>query len=383
MYAYGDVRSKNQDLLMVISDLKDKLKTFEKGKGVNTKFDKSMISGKLLCVESSNSVRRPKSKDTKIKDRVLKNTIDKSAFVHVRNISSSVSIESNKHETMNLTKHQSKASVLNTKTVNAVNDGLNIICVSCRKDVFMLSHEKCVSRYALSRDSRVKRALFHYPRTVRFKNDHIAAITRYGDYVQGNLTICHVYYVEGLGHKLFLVGQFCDEDLEVAFHSNTCYVRNLEGYDLLTSSREFNLYTISISDLAASSLNFFGPKPLLLLALFRIALLYTLGTTRLLMSLFEEENPMFNTLNVFRSLCYLTNDREDLGKMKPKADTDSDAPQIVTSLDEPITQQSSIPVLETHSDEQIQEDVAELDGNTIMHSFEILEFEEATPTHSN
>ncbi|GKD12015.1 hypothetical protein Tco_1196422 [Tanacetum coccineum] len=49
MYAYGDVRSKNQDLLMVISDLKDKLKTFEKGKGVNTKFDKSMISGKLLC----------------------------------------------------------------------------------------------------------------------------------------------------------------------------------------------------------------------------------------------------------------------------------------------------------------------------------------------
>ncbi|GJY18951.1 hypothetical protein Tco_0390442, partial [Tanacetum coccineum] len=34
--------------------------------------------------------------------------------------------------------------------------------------------------------------------TVRFGNDHFAAITGYGDYVQGNLTICHVYYVEGL-----------------------------------------------------------------------------------------------------------------------------------------------------------------------------------------
>ncbi|GJS77285.1 integrase, catalytic region, zinc finger, CCHC-type containing protein [Tanacetum coccineum] len=56
-----------------------------------------------------------------------------------------------------------------------------------------------------------------------------------------------------LGHKLFLVGQFCDGDLEVAFRSNTCYVRNLEGDDLLTSSREYNLYTIFISDLAASS----------------------------------------------------------------------------------------------------------------------------------
>ncbi|GKA35661.1 hypothetical protein Tco_0722152 [Tanacetum coccineum] len=35
--------------------------------------------------------------------------------------------------------------------------------------------------------------------------------------------------------------------------SRTCYVRNLEGDDLLTGGRESNLYTISISDMAASS----------------------------------------------------------------------------------------------------------------------------------
>ncbi|GJX94439.1 hypothetical protein Tco_0349025 [Tanacetum coccineum] len=50
--------------------------------------------------------------------------------------------------------------------------------------------------------------------TVCFGNDNFAAITGYEDYVQGNLTICHVYYVEGLGHNLFSVGQFCDGDLE-------------------------------------------------------------------------------------------------------------------------------------------------------------------------
>ncbi|GKC70624.1 retrovirus-related pol polyprotein from transposon TNT 1-94 [Tanacetum coccineum] len=55
---------------------------------------------------------------------------------------------------------------------------------------------------------------------------------------------------------------------------------------------------------------------------------------------------------------------------------DSDAPQIVTSSEEPIIQESLTPALKTHSDEQIQEDVAELDWNTIMHSFENLEFEE-------
>ncbi|GJV45815.1 ribonuclease H-like domain-containing protein [Tanacetum coccineum] len=54
-----------------------------------------------------------------------------------------------------------------------------------------------------------------------------------------------------------------------------------------------------------------------------------------------------------------------------------DAPQVVTSSEEPIAQESSNPVLNTHSDEQIQEDVAELDGNTIMHSFGTLKFEES------
>ncbi|GJR09996.1 hypothetical protein Tco_0792648 [Tanacetum coccineum] len=105
-------------------------------------------------VESSNSVRRPKSKDNKSKNRVLKNTNDKSSSAHVRKVSSSVSIHFNKRETMNSNVCQSNASVLNTKTVNAVKDGSNIVCVSCGTDVFMLSHEKCVARYALSRDSK-------------------------------------------------------------------------------------------------------------------------------------------------------------------------------------------------------------------------------------
>ncbi|GJS78993.1 retrovirus-related pol polyprotein from transposon TNT 1-94 [Tanacetum coccineum] len=89
--------------------------------------------------------------------------------------------------------------------------------------------------------------------TVRFGNDNFVAITGYGDYIHGNITICHVYYVEGLGHNLFSVGQFCNGDLEVAFRSNTCYVRNLLGDDLFTGGRDSNLYTISISDMAASS----------------------------------------------------------------------------------------------------------------------------------
>nr|GEV77647.1 Gag-Pol polyprotein [Tanacetum cinerariifolium] len=90
-------------------------------------------------------------------------------------------------------------------------------------------------------------------------------------------------YVEGLRHNLFSVGLFCDEDLEVAFWSNTCYVRNLEGEELLTGSRDSNLYTISISEMAVSS-------------------------------------PANEGRKHSRSLCYPTNDRNDHGKMKPKAE---------------------------------------------------------------
>ncbi|GKE23065.1 retrovirus-related pol polyprotein from transposon TNT 1-94, partial [Tanacetum coccineum] len=89
--------------------------------------------------------------------------------------------------------------------------------------------------------------------TVRFGNDHFAAIIGYGDYVQGDLIICHIYYVEGLRHNLFSVRQLCDGDLEVTFRCNTCCVWNLEGDDLLTGSRDSNLYTISISKMEASS----------------------------------------------------------------------------------------------------------------------------------
>ncbi|GKC10820.1 retrovirus-related pol polyprotein from transposon TNT 1-94, partial [Tanacetum coccineum] len=90
--------------------------------------------------------------------------------------------------------------------------------------------------------------------TVRFGNDNIARIMGYGDYQLENVTISRVYYVEGLGHNLFSIGQFCDADLKVAFRKNTCFIRNLEGVDLLFGSHDINLYTISLDDMLKTSL---------------------------------------------------------------------------------------------------------------------------------
>nr|GEV18908.1 integrase, catalytic region, zinc finger, CCHC-type, peptidase aspartic, catalytic [Tanacetum cinerariifolium] len=82
--------------------------------------------------------------------------------------------------------------------------------------------------------------------TVKFKNDHVAKIMGYGDYQIRIVTISRVYYVERLKHNLFFVRQFCDSKLEVAFRQHACFIRNLEGVDLLTESRGNNPYTLSL-----------------------------------------------------------------------------------------------------------------------------------------
>nr|GEU54736.1 hypothetical protein [Tanacetum cinerariifolium] len=89
--------------------------------------------------------------------------------------------------------------------------------------------------------------------TIRFRNNQIAKIIGYDDYQQGNVIISRVYYVEGLRHNLFSVGQFCDANLEVAFQKNTCFIQNLEGIDLLSGPRDTNLYIISLDDMLKTS----------------------------------------------------------------------------------------------------------------------------------
>nr|GEY26566.1 hypothetical protein [Tanacetum cinerariifolium] len=89
--------------------------------------------------------------------------------------------------------------------------------------------------------------------TVRFGNDHVAAILGFGDLQWGNILINRVYFVEGLGHNLFSVGQFCDSNLEVAVRRDACFVKNLEGVDLLKGDRLTNFYTINLHKMASAS----------------------------------------------------------------------------------------------------------------------------------
>ncbi|GJX56872.1 hypothetical protein Tco_0286769 [Tanacetum coccineum] len=102
-YAYGDVRFKNQDLLMA-----KKVSNPEDNTDRSKNEQKQEKNVNVIARGISNNVRRPKSKDTKLKNRVMKNTNAKSSSAYVWKTPSSVRIDSNKHETKNSNECQSK-----------------------------------------------------------------------------------------------------------------------------------------------------------------------------------------------------------------------------------------------------------------------------------
>nr|GEV07356.1 integrase, catalytic region, zinc finger, CCHC-type, peptidase aspartic, catalytic [Tanacetum cinerariifolium] len=136
-------------------------------------------------------------------------------------------------------------SINNAPVKNSMNDVKSgCLCAICD---FGCSKHMTMNR------SQLMKFISKFMGTVRFENDQIARIMRYGDYQLGNVVISRVYYVEGLRHNLFSVGQFCDADLKVAFWKNTCFIRDLEGVDLISGSRDTNLYTIFLDDMLKSS----------------------------------------------------------------------------------------------------------------------------------
>nr|GEU66971.1 retrovirus-related Pol polyprotein from transposon TNT 1-94 [Tanacetum cinerariifolium] len=143
--------------------------------------------------------------------------------------------------TLFLSKNQkTMSSKCNSIKLAIQNDKSKSVCDTCKQCLVTANHDACL----LSPK---------FLGTVRFGNDHIAAILGYGDLKWGNITITRVYFVKGLGHNLFLVGQFCDADLEVAFRRNTCFIRDLDGVDMRKGNHSTNLYTINLYDMASAS----------------------------------------------------------------------------------------------------------------------------------
>nr|GEV30493.1 retrovirus-related Pol polyprotein from transposon TNT 1-94 [Tanacetum cinerariifolium] len=144
------------------------------------------------------------------------------------------------------------------------------------------------SKHMTGNRSQLMNFVSKFLRIVRFGNNHIARTMRYGDYQLGNVTISRVYYVKGLGHNLFIVGQFCDADIKVAFRKSNCFIRSLEAINTACYTQNRSLIRIR-----------YNKTPY---------------------ELMQDKKPDLSFFYVFCTLCYPTNDNDDLGKLDAKAD---------------------------------------------------------------
>ncbi|GJU29138.1 hypothetical protein Tco_1172727 [Tanacetum coccineum] len=224
-----------------------------------------------------------------------------------------------------------KYSLLNTNS--------EPICATCKKSMFDGVHDMFLLDFVKSVVQIVRWYLdsgcSNHMTGNRSQLMNFARIMGYGDYQLGNLTISRVYYVEGLGDNLFSV-----------------------GVDLLSGSRDTNLYTISLDDMlktssicllskASKTKSWLWHRQLSHLN-FACALgkskksshqlkaedtnqekLYLLhmdlyGPMRVASingkKLMQDKKLDLSFFHVFGALCYPTNDNDDLGKLDAKAD---------------------------------------------------------------
>nr|GEY47611.1 hypothetical protein [Tanacetum cinerariifolium] len=232
LFEINDLKAQSQEKDMIIMKLKEKIKSLSalkdtlsklKGKAiVNEAVTLHPIDPKLLRIDVAPLAPKLRNNWTTHYD-YLKHTQEETATL--------------------------REIVENERLLNLLNTSLDYACCLNCSLVFGL---RMLQAYNRSR-SQLINFVQKFLGTIKFGNDHVAKIMGYGDYKIENVSISRVYFVEGLGHNLFSVGQFYDSDLEVAFFQHTCFIRNLDGVDLLTGSRRNNLYTLSLGDMVASS----------------------------------------------------------------------------------------------------------------------------------
>ncbi|GKC84491.1 hypothetical protein Tco_1140208 [Tanacetum coccineum] len=198
------------------------------------------VKWEVTGMNVASSVRKPTNRDSHVKNSVLANSKKPANKV-------AVYVRKNKNKQTDNTSENVISNKENVIDVDVENAHLKQkLCYVFLIVLWIV--DSGFPKHMTGDRSLLKNFIEKFMGTVRFGNDNFAAITGYGDYIQGNITICHVYYVECLGHNLFSIGQFCDGDLEMVFRSKTCYVRNLEGDDLLTGGNESNFVRIDKSD---------------------------------------------------------------------------------------------------------------------------------------
>nr|GEZ96891.1 hypothetical protein [Tanacetum cinerariifolium] len=186
----------------------------------------SDLNGLSSTGVDNTKTRRPQPRSNTKNDRVP--SVSKSS----RSKNKGEKVEEH-HRNLLLSKNKKHMlSTCNNFMLDSQNVYSKVVYAMCKQYLISVNHDECLLNYVNDKNSHGNLKLlinfiWKFMGTVRFGNDHVAAILGFG--------------------------QFCDSDLEVAFRRDACFVRNLEGVDLLKGNCSTNLYTINLYEMDFAS----------------------------------------------------------------------------------------------------------------------------------
>nr|GEV21571.1 retrovirus-related Pol polyprotein from transposon TNT 1-94 [Tanacetum cinerariifolium] len=364
--------NKQQDVGMYENVIAPGMYKVETSQVANTKKAKSVLSSTGLSATSS--VRRSSDRDSLFKDSVVSNTKNSAEKVEVSDKTNKKPDVASKNVALN-------TFVTNDEIKNAL-IAKNVLCVTCAKNVLTPCHDNCLVKYKLIVRSNVRRALFTYPKTVKSRFRDTTPVVSKIRYSVRTVQSKSLDTTSVVFKAKVDVDTPLSEKNKAEAVSTACFTHNRSIIHKRHNKTPYELIC--------------GRKP------------------------------NVEYFHVFGSLCYLTNDRDDLRKMKPKVDIEStntpykedldnlfrpmfdeyfekkssdmpinsaaphvhnhedpliqssleidehEIPPIVTTFEE---QSSPISLIE--ADEACQEESIEFDGNTLLTPYDAPDFSEA------
>nr|GEW48095.1 hypothetical protein [Tanacetum cinerariifolium] len=227
----------------------------------------------------------PLNRDSPLKNSVFSNTKKSSEKLEVF-------VRTNKK-----TYVASKNVVSNQKIVTDIDventlKAKDVLCVSCAKNALIPCHDKCLMNYKLNVHSKVRRALFTTPRIVKSMFQDTTSVVS-----KTRLSHLNFSTINGLT-KHDLVDGLPKFKYEKDHLCSACERGKSKKVSHLPKVVPSNH-----SKLELLHMDLCGPM--------------------WVASINRKRKPNVEYFHMLGSLCYLTNDRDDLGKIKPKADIES------------------------------------------------------------
>ncbi|GJS23111.1 retrovirus-related pol polyprotein from transposon TNT 1-94 [Tanacetum coccineum] len=236
---------------IAISELKKLIENL-KGKSVDTKFDKPSV------------VRQPNAFKFQKPSVLGSDSFERENFSRTKSITKTyVSKGLSKPATTYILPQNRNQAVRNTNVIKPEMYRIDTRTTQTRAPELPQTYRNTNPRVSTSTGVTHKTSVSRPPlRSTQMKDKSVQIIlfiieSGCTKHMMGNLKLLCNFLDKylGLNHNLFSIGQFCDADLEVEFQKSTCFVRDLQGNDLLTGKAKRSTFKIKTVPSSKGRLN--------------------------------------------------------------------------------------------------------------------------------